>query len=177
MLLNILCLFKTKNSTKDLESCDELLNAKESTETSQVEVTNSSALQTSKRLIMLLATCCLGLFIAACLVVMMITVRDDFLSNYEQFSCHQEDQECLGLLCPKGMNWNEEKEECRQPPGWECCSDVQHQRFCFLPETSLDYWALCPLTVKIAGVSQLRKEMCRPGFVWVPRLSRCWRQR
>ena len=45
----------------------------------------------------------------------IITVLE--MKQLQEFSCLQDDEECLQLVCPQGMTWNEDVQECLLPDG------------------------------------------------------------
>jgi hypothetical protein len=137
--------------------------------------TSPTAVPYLKRPLVLGIAFCTVLLTAAGLIGLTVAARQEVLQGFQQFSCHHDDQECLQLLCPMGMEWSEEHQECSEPEGWECCTDVRNQKICFQDQNSEDRNKMCPFTIQIAGISPFFKEFCRPGFIWVPRLRRCWR--
>ena len=66
-----------------------------------------------------------------------------------EFSCGEDDAECLVCLCPEKYKWLREKERCAPP-------------------LDLGEMGVAPNTYKPA---------CRPGFIWVPWRERCHRRR
>ena len=127
-----------------------------------------------KNPLLVCAACCLvlvGVIAASWIIITVLEIK-----QLQEFSCLQDDQECLQLLCPQGMTWNEDVQECLLPDGWECCLDIQHQLICFDPQKRDETSEKCSVQTKMAGISPFLKQLCRPGFLYIPRLKRCFRK-
>ena len=127
-----------------------------------------------KNPLLLCAACCLvlvGVIAASWIIITVLEIK-----QLQEFSCLQDDQECLQLLCPQGMTWNEDVQECLLPDGWECCLDIQDQKICFDPQKRDKKSEKCSVQTTMAGISPFLKQLCRPGFLYIPRLKRCFRK-
>ena len=166
MFYNIFPLF-SKIPQKNLQESEDLLDPE----------AGAASLQSPKEVrrcirwpIMLLLVSSIALLAAAGSLCLSIVLREQ---GYHQFSCPHDDQVCLQQICPQGMIWNQDKEECLTPDGWACCT-VSSMKICYEAGKSDQS---CPYeVVQVAGISPFLKEFCRPGFIWVPRLKRCWRK-
>ena len=99
-----------------------------------------------------------------------------FLNNqnrehFKEFSCHKEDTGCRTMLCPAGMQWNEDDGECLLPAGYICCLDNGALMQCF-DSNSGD----CGSNALMEGVAPSPRSLCYPGFVWVPWRKKCFRK-
>ena len=159
MFFNIFTFF-SRISYKSVQDGEELIDEERGTPPSPLLV---------RWPLFLLLISVFALLAAAGFVCVFVALREQ---GFQQFSCHLDDQECLQQICPQGMKWNPDKEECSVPEGWDCCT-VSNMKICYQTEGSDQS---CPYLVQIAGVSPFLKEFCRPGYIWVPRLKRCWRK-
>ena len=65
--------------------------------------------------------CISSLFLISATILTLSVVHDVKARakdpEWEEFSCKQNDPECLDLLCPDGMVWDTLQDKCREMPG------------------------------------------------------------
>ena len=91
------------------------------------------------------------------------------------FVCDPHDADCIALLCPQGMKWDQNSERCLIPEGYECHLFYQkchlfYQKICFLSEELSQNRNTCLLRMRTAGTSPWIKKMCGlDGRIWIER--------
>jgi hypothetical protein len=89
--------------------------------------------------------------------------------HLQKIVCQENDLDCLALICPVGMEWDEEAGRCQELIGYTCCPTCSQEYSCFKPEESSD--TKCCHLLGILPSSY--KLVCREGWVWVEWQHRC----
>jgi hypothetical protein len=89
---------------------------------------------------------------------MEVVGSQEYLKEFQQFSCHHNDQECQQLLCPQGMEWSEHVQQCLVPDGWKCCLNLYDQTICFYPQKIDEESNQCSNPFKMAGLAPFVKQ-------------------
>ena len=128
-----------------------------------------------RRCITLLSIACV--FLTSCAILTISVVHDvqaragDDL-EWEEFACQENDEDCLTLLCPEGMGWEGAGGECRQLPGYTCCTSCTQEYKCYKIEEADG--VKCCYTEGV--VPSAYKQACRDGFLWVAWKKKCLRR-
>ena len=113
------------------------------------------------------------LICVVCLAVLLYS-SSHLQEEVVEFSCSEEDLVCTSLLCPEGMDWQEERGECRLPAGYTCCLDIAGILSC-QDQQDMDY-GRCIKETLAGGVAPSPQAFCYPGFMWVPWRRKCFRR-
>ena len=89
----------------------------------------------------------------------------------EKIVCLENALDCLSLICPVGMEWDDEAGRCQELRGYTCCPTCSQEYACFKPEETSD--AKCCHMMSI--LPSTYKLVCREGWVWVEWQHRCFR--
>ena len=104
-------------------------------------------------------------------VVHDVQARASSEQQLEKIVCQENDPECLALLCPEGMEWDEGAGRCQELRGYTCCPTCSQEYKCFKQEESSD--AKCCHMLGI--LPSAYKLVCREGWVWVEWQHKCLR--
>ena len=121
------------------------------------------------------------LTIICCLILVFFGIcfgyyRSWHAEELEEFSCHAEDSVCTSLLCPDGMDWDQDVGECHLPGGYQCCQDGAGILTCYNTEKKGEKDNKCKEETLTNGVAPSPRTFCYPGFVWVPWRRKCFRK-
>ena len=105
-------------------------------------------------------------------VVLDVQARASGDLEWEEFSCQENDADCLALLCPDGMGWDMVADKCRELPGYTCCTTCTLEYMCYKAEDA-DGVVCCSV---MSVVPSAYKQTCREGFIWVEWKQKCLRQ-
>eukprot|EP00088_Acartia_fossae_P036231 TRINITY_DN37426_c1_g1_i1.p1 TRINITY_DN37426_c1_g1~~TRINITY_DN37426_c1_g1_i1.p1 ORF type:complete len:181 (-),score=46.88 TRINITY_DN37426_c1_g1_i1:281-823(-) len=108
-------------------------------------------------------------------VVHDLTSRQEI--DYVDFTCEPSDSQCIELFCPKGWQWSFEDSACNKLPDYECCVAQyevpgEHIFNCWKSGEENPY--RCVLNAGVAPSAY--KQLCRPGYLWVPWKKKCQRK-
>ena len=107
------------------------------------------------------------------LVYGLVFISIFLVKSLAESSCPKEDPECLSLICPVGMSWDNTSEKCHPPSGYRCCVDKVNIFSCFRDVIKDKEDERCRKDILASGLAPSPQAMCYPGFVWVPRKNKC----
>ena len=129
-----------------------------------------------RRCLKLVAIACVFLICSGILTISVVhdvqARAGDDLEWDTQFACQENDEDCLTLLCPEGMGWEGAGGECRQLPGYTCCTSCTQEYKCYKIEEA-DGVKCC---AGVGVVPAAYKMQCRDGFLWVGWKKKCFRR-
>ena len=120
----------------------------------------------------------IGAVFLICGVILTLSVVHDVQARaggdleWEEFSCQENDEDCLTLLCPEGMGWDVKGGQCEQLPGYSCCTTCTHEYTCY--KTGGAGGVKCCYGVGVVPAAY--KQACREGFLWVEWKQKCLRK-
>ena len=102
-------------------------------------------------------------------VVHDVQARAKSYKHLQKVDCQENDLDCLALICPVGMEWDDGAGRCQELRGYTCCPTCSQKYSCFMLGESSD--ARCCHLLGILPSSY--KLVCREGWVWVEWQHRC----
>eukprot|EP00092_Neocalanus_flemingeri_P061443 GFUD01073863.1.p1 GENE.GFUD01073863.1~~GFUD01073863.1.p1 ORF type:complete len:170 (+),score=56.54 GFUD01073863.1:90-599(+) len=118
-----------------------------------------------------------AVFLVSAVILLISVVHDVQARNrgdleWEEFSCQQNDLDCLALLCPDGMSWDMVAGKCKEVTGYTCCTACTQEYKCFTAEEA----QIVKCCYAEGVVPSAYKQVCRQGYLWVQWKKKCLRK-